>query len=525
MRVGCCAHVTRGEFKNRVRTYEMMRAAGFTEVRSDFDWRSCQKERGGGFDFSRYDQAVDDAARHGITLLPILFSPPQWAQPVNDHIDEWRTFVRETARHFKDRLPAYEIWNEENIEAFWKEPDPVKYTEVLRAAYEEIKSVDPKLRVVFGGAAGLALDYIEKAFKAGATECHDVMNVHPYRHPQPAEPMLSRDLKALRDLMVRYGEGGKPIWITEMGWPTHRESVPDTTVLKAALKVARPNRDYWRAAFVDTGAPGIAADVMAAGIGEMLPGKSKCFAVGTAELKRRLPKKEFNLLVLPFNEEYPGELVDELVEFVGYGGTLVAFGGFPLYYSSYGGVSEKSGRNTREGAQARERLRIGVDAWWFSPKTPSEARVFPSPQAEAAGLRVDPAGLSATRFFNGKYLKEGDELVPILVGKDKEGGVAIGAGVYAFGSDMKGRVVVSSRGRAHGTSTEAQQATYVVDALEAAKAAGVEKFFIYEFQAPEGDPHYSEDHFGIVHADFSPKPAYEACRTLLRAGGAWAAGR
>ena len=31
-------------------------------------------------------------------------------------------------------------------------------------------------------------------------------------------------------------------------------------------------------------------------------------------------------------------------------------------------------------------------------------------------------------------------------------------------------------------------------------------------QAPEKDPYYSEDHFGIVHKDFTPKAAYEALK-------------
>ncbi|HHU13585.1 MAG TPA: hypothetical protein GXZ62_00170, partial [Lentisphaerae bacterium] len=41
-RVGVCAHVTRDEFNNRIRTYEMMQDAGFDYVRSDFDWHHCQ---------------------------------------------------------------------------------------------------------------------------------------------------------------------------------------------------------------------------------------------------------------------------------------------------------------------------------------------------------------------------------------------------------------------------------------------------------------------------------------------------
>ena len=48
-------------------------------------------------------------------------------------------------------------------------------------------------------------------------------------------------------------------------------------------------------------------------------------------------------------------------------------------------------------------------------------------------------------------------------------------------------------------------------------ALGVECFCWYEFRSPENDPYYSEDHFGIVHSDFSPKPAYLAYRTFTAA--------
>ena len=52
--------------------------------------------------------------------------------------------------------------------------------------------------------------------------------------------------------------------------------------------------------------------------------------------------------------------------------------------------------------------------------------------------------------------------------------------------------------------------------MKIAFAQGVERYFIYEFQAPEGNPYYSEHHFGIVHRDCTPKPAYEACRRYLK---------
>jgi len=515
---GVCAHVTRDEFDERVRTYEMMREAGFTDVRSDFDWRHCQRAKDAPFDFSTYDRVVDDAATYGVTVLPILHGTPQWAQPVNAHLDEWRKFVRETARHFRGRIPVYEIWNEENADSFWKDPDPAKYAVALKAAYEEVKAVDPSARVAFGGTAGCAWDYIEKAVRAGAKDCFDIVNVHPYRHPHPPEPGLTEDLNALKSMMSRNGIADRPIWITELGWPTHRATVPDVPVFRAALKIARPERPLWRAAYVNIELPGAAADLFADAVREALPSGSSCVGVTSDELNARLPKGDFDLVVYPIGESYPDDTVDAVAEFVRQGGTLAAIGGYPLYYPCRKGKhAGSSPQGARKACAARERLRIGVEAWWHNKAMPKSAQMFPSADAKKVGLAVDPAGLAATRFFSARLLKGADRLVPLLVGKDKTGGAAIGACVYLFDSDMKGRIFVSSRGQsAYGSSTEAQQANYTVTAIRSALRQGVEKYFIYEFRAVERDPHDSEHHFGIVHRDFTPKPAYEACRDYIQ---------
>ena len=62
---------------------------------------------------------------------------------------------------------------------------------------------------------------------------------------------------------------------------------------------------------------------------------------------------------------------------------------------------------------------------------------------------------------------------------------------------------------------KAAQARNCLDMIEISRQAGIEMLFFYEFRAPEKDPYYSEDHFGIVHKDFTPKPAYEALRSRM----------
>lgn len=63
---------------------------------------------------------------------------------------------------------------------------------------------------------------------------------------------------------------------------------------------------------------------------------------------------------------------------------------------------------------------------------------------------------------------------------------------------------------------EDEQARRVARIHLIAFAYGVDKVFWYKFRSNELDPYYSEDNFGMVHADLSPKPAYYAYKTLIK---------
>lgn len=65
-------------------------------------------------------------------------------------------------------------------------------------------------------------------------------------------------------------------------------------------------------------------------------------------------------------------------------------------------------------------------------------------------------------------------------------------------------------------SKEEEQARRIARIYLIAFAYGVDKVFIYELPSPEKNPYDGEEHFGIVHKDNSPKPAYIAYKTLTR---------
>jgi hypothetical protein len=62
--------------------------------------------------------------------------------------------------------------------------------------------------------------------------------------------------------------------------------------------------------------------------------------------------------------------------------------------------------------------------------------------------------------------------------------------------------------------TEEDQAVGLPQSILLSLRFGIERYFWYEFQAPEHNSFDREDSFGIVHRDLTPKPAYFAYRTL-----------
>ena len=190
---------------------------------------------------------------------------------------------------------------------------------------------------------------------------------------------------------------------------------------------------------------------------------------------------------------------------------------FLLYRADAGGnVSEDK---TRAPADDRRAIRLGFTAWWLDPDMPRRTKVFATPQALAAGFKAHPAGYGGTRFVTPEFLQEGDEFIPLIAGKSKSGKEIAAAAVIKFNSDFKGALVVSGLQAGFGpiAHSERQQALYLVRSILVSLAVGVEKFFAYELRATESDPYYSESHFGIVHRDLSPKPAYSAYAALIAA--------
>ena len=219
---GVCSHLTNSEFADREKSLDLMHVAGIGTVRTDFNWEQIQKSDR-SWDFSRTDAVVASAEKRGITVLPILDYAHRTLCP-KPHLDSdtWGGFVRRMAERYGKDCPVFEIWNEEN-HGKRDLANPTNYMIVLRRACEEIRSVAPTSKVALGGTAGIPLDYIEELYKLNGRVLFDIMNIHFYSVPKLPEEYFHVELGKLKELMSRYCDSGKPIWITEIGWPTSEE--------------------------------------------------------------------------------------------------------------------------------------------------------------------------------------------------------------------------------------------------------------------------------------------------------------
>ena len=516
---GVCSHITRAGFSYRDESCRNIALCGIGAVRSDVDWLRCQPAKDATLDFSFYDEAAASAEAQGLRFLPILMRPPKWASPIWEHLEEWGAFVEAFVRRYGARCPDVEIMNETNLKVFWgTEPDAAKYCEVLKAAYAAAKRADPNVRVLLGGLCGVPLQYVRQIYECGGAGSFDALCIHPYTHPYAPEPALERDIAALRSLMAEYGDAGKPIVITELGWPTHDANVDGLPLLRMLLKAARPEQSAWRCVYAATTTAG--NEVVTEAIASALPPGSTCEALHGEALRARLAAGGVDAVVYPFDETFPADTFEDVLAFVRDGGVLVDIGGMPLWYPCTETDSGSFTQNMHgeDAEPMRRKLRISGDAFWLNKALSREGRAFPTAAANAAGWRGDPAGQRVHRFQTPRLLGPEDEWVPLLTMKDADGNEAVAASVVRYGGDMKGCLAVSGAiGRnASVPIDEETQARYLVRSLAISLALDVNGYYWYEFRSPEVIPDYTEHHFGITHSNFAPKPAFGAYMNFIK---------
>jgi hypothetical protein len=250
-------------------------------------WSAVQPTKGGSPVFSSIDPLVAGAAQAGIGVLPFVYGAPSWAVraapvpgshgsstapltlPVKNapQRSAWESFLKlVTARYGpggsfwlenpglrEQPIRTWQIWNEENFKYFVVRPNPADYGKLVKLSYRAIRSVDPGAQLILGGMfaepkeaqyrlkppqAYFATDFLEQLYRTtpGIKRYFSGVALHPYTSTYQR---LTPDVEDFRSVLQENHDGGKGLWITEIGWSSEPMSHSDSFAKGAAGQAAQ----------------------------------------------------------------------------------------------------------------------------------------------------------------------------------------------------------------------------------------------------------------------------------------------
>lgn len=232
----------------RDRTVRMAREAGIVWAKQQFSWEEIEKRKN-QFDWEKSDQIIATFEKYGLQIIARLDRPPAWSrkdksipQAPPDDLNDYGDFIEAFVRRYIGRVNYIQIWNEPNIFPEWgnRPVDPAGYAAMLKLAYARAKAANPNVRVLSAPLAitlgeGWAadspywrnmndLDYLEALYQAGIKDSFDILSANafglratPDDPPDPNQLNFQRVVLA-RQIMEKYGDANKAIWINEYGW-------------------------------------------------------------------------------------------------------------------------------------------------------------------------------------------------------------------------------------------------------------------------------------------------------------------
>lgn len=205
-------------------------------VRIEVPWPVLQPDGPGALNprpLPYLDRLLDDAARHGVTVIALVDVTPCWASsapaqlraectpgsrsaanswpPANP--GDFGALVGALAARYGDKLTAIEVWNEPdqvNEEYFAGPEKAQRYAALLRAGYTAIKQADPNIKVLGGSLVGSDGVFLRKLYAAGIQGFYDGFAVHFYT-------LTLASLREFRAAQLAAGDT-KPLWLDEFGW-------------------------------------------------------------------------------------------------------------------------------------------------------------------------------------------------------------------------------------------------------------------------------------------------------------------
>lgn len=235
------------------RSLQLIREMGASTIVEFLPWAYIETSDN-FYDWHNVDRIVRHAQNQGIRIIARMGLVPAWVRQRDTEnvglttlntlpraaYPDFAEFVSAFAGRYQGVIDQIVIWNEPNLAFEWgfSAVSPVGYADLLRTVYRSAHAANPDVEIL---AAGLAptlepegsphglndVSYLEALYDAEASDFFDALAVHTYGFTHPAEAAASPDVlnfrraELLREVMVRNGDGDKPVYVTETGWNDH----------------------------------------------------------------------------------------------------------------------------------------------------------------------------------------------------------------------------------------------------------------------------------------------------------------
>jgi len=219
---------------------DVLQSAGATSVRLDLGWASLQPSGPSSVNddvVRKVDDFMAAARQRGLKVIISYLGSPCWASTAPESARQncsgqwWDRDVERYAPADPRQYANSAAWIASRWAAdqgFWV-GSAGQYADLLAASYRAIKAAAPSVPVLAASLSGADGSYLQMLYDAGIAGNFDGLAVHLYtraQDPSLAATELARrwsigsGLDWIRSVMNANGDGGKDIWVTELGWST-----------------------------------------------------------------------------------------------------------------------------------------------------------------------------------------------------------------------------------------------------------------------------------------------------------------
>ncbi|HYU59247.1 MAG TPA: hypothetical protein VEK39_00675 [Solirubrobacterales bacterium] len=217
---------------------DLLAGSGADIARTGLYWDAVQPTSFNVRLWASFDALYQQLLSRGIHPLFVIQAAPCWAQggschqgahPAPEYFDELADFAARAAQRYP-QAAGLEIWNEPNYEIYWGgPPDPQAYGQMLGQVATAVDAVAPNMPVVSAGLSPHIHDesdamayesFLRQAYQTGGPQLADAIGTHPYPNRRYTEDYLGNirvNLFRYFRVMSEFGDGDKPMWVTETG--------------------------------------------------------------------------------------------------------------------------------------------------------------------------------------------------------------------------------------------------------------------------------------------------------------------